>query len=227
MTGTGLKLTAQTYPIARLRLAEEIHRRAYHDIGIEVCPGAPAAELERTYTLATPYCKKGRSVLTQLSWHVDRTRLAGEDGSFGSWQEFCEHAFVALGASQWRTREHLGCFHRRGKAMYDVAFSVMTRLILAGPADSGATAWALTGSAEWDQPFVRIITKLDGRIKPDRPSRYLAVVCCGEPLAALRSDGWAATSRGSLRVDEMWWRGADAERQADAIRQVAGHVHGR
>ena len=217
------ELSARTYPIARLRLAEEIHRRAYHDSGVEVVLGDPYPELERTYALATPYCLRGRSVIAELSWHVDQNRLASPAGEFRSWGDFCLHAFAALGASGWHTRGHLGCFHRRGKAMHDRMFSVMARLVASGQAQHRPKSWTLRPDRAEDEQFIRLITAAGAEVPRDKPSRYQLVSCCGEPLVALRSDGWAVTPRGSLGVDALWWRGADVGELAAEIRRAARH----
>jgi hypothetical protein len=215
------ELSALTYPIVRMRLAEEIHRRAYHDSGVEVVLGDPAPELDRTYTLATPYCLRGNSVIAELSWRVDQRRLASPVGEFRSWGDFCRFAFAALGASSWHTRRHLGCFHRRGKAMYDRVFSVMTHLVMSGPSRREFMAWTLRPDRVEDEPFTRLITAAGAEIPRDQPSRYLSVSCYGEPLVALRSDGWAVTSHGSLSLDELWRQGSGVERLAAEILRTA------
>jgi hypothetical protein len=220
----GFELSALTYPIVRMRLAEEIHRRAYHDSGVEVVLGDPAPELDRTYRLVTPYCLRGNSVIAELSWQVDQRRLSGPVGEFRSWGDFCRFAFATLGASSWYTRRHLGCFHRRGKAMHDRMFSVMAQLVASGPSTHEITAWTFRPDRAEDEPFTRLITAAGAEIPRDKPSRYLSVSCCGEPLVALRSDGWAVTSHGSLSLDELWRQGASIEQLAAEILRTGRRV---
>jgi len=217
-------LNAQTYPLIRMLLAEEIHRRAYHDAGVEVSPGGLGPEAGRTYILATPHCLQGRRVLARLSWPLDQVRLARGDGVFASWPEFCEHAFTQLDAANWRTRRHLGCFHRRGKARYDLTFSVARHLVTGHGATEQTRMWAWHGAAG-EQHFTELIARSGMDAPCDRPSRHLLVECCGKPLAALRSDGWVSTPHGVLEIDELWWRGVPPARLAAEIRGLTEHEH--
>jgi hypothetical protein len=217
----GFDLTTETYPVIRLRLAGELHRRAYHDAGVEVSPGQAGLEIDRTYIVATPHCRHGYSILAQLCWEADRERLAAHGRHHTSWAEFTRSAFTALGVADWRTRRHLGCFHRRGKARYDLVFAVLIQLAAGGP-----TAWAALDAGEArDQRFQDLVTGAGSMVPEGRPARYLAVTCCGQPLAAMRSDGWTVTPRGVVPLNELWWRGEGEAELAVAIRWTAQHTH--
>lgn len=203
---------------ARCRLAEEIHRRAYHDAGVEVSPGPPGDGVPGPYRIGTPHCKHGDRTLGELRLGP----AADPDPAAGSarWAA----AFARLGVADWRSREHLGCFHRRGKARHDLVFAVAARLVEGAPAGA-ARMWALHPATEPDGLYLALVAGAGGEVPAGRAARHLAVRCCGRPLAVLRSDGWAATGGGALALDDLWWAGLDRVELAHAVRQAARHEH--
>lgn len=210
-----------TFVVVRRRLAVDLHRVAYHDAGAEVSPGRSGTELDQPWRVGTPHCKKGDRELAVLgrnaSWAVPGSR-------YESWPAFRRAAFAALGVARWRTREHKGCFHRRGKARHDLAFAVAVALVTTGD-DDGARFWAVDGGSRADEPYLTLTERAEAPVPRGVPARHLAVTCCGRPLAVLRSDGFAVTGNGPLALDDHWWAGDDAEAIATAVRTHGRHIH--
>jgi hypothetical protein len=225
--GVGFRLSRDAFPAIRIRLVEEIHRRAYHDSGVEVLPGAHTDRLDQPYAARTPHCRQGDRQLALLSWTHGEWPGPARDTFFPSWSDLVGSAFAALRVDAWRTRRHRDCFHRRGKARYDLVFAVAARLVGSAPVECGARFWALDGRADNGPagPFLDLAARFHDRVPGDRPPRHLAVTCCGDPLALLRSDGYAMTTSGDLALDGLWWQGRDLNALADRVRTVAGHPH--
>lgn len=164
------------------RLSVELHARLYHDIGVEVEPG--------TWSIRTPYCLQGSRDLGTLA------SLAPPLLS-QAWDDYVTTAFTALDVESWVTTRHLGCFHRRSRACYDLVFNVAA--LMAG-ADSRLRV-RLTNSAT-----VTVVGQVDGPL--DRPSRVLRVDLDGRCVAALHSDGRAVTAERGVDLRCRWRQGA-------------------
>ncbi|HEU4426320.1 MAG TPA: hypothetical protein VFR67_27590 [Pilimelia sp.] len=225
----GFWLSRDAFPAIRIRLVEEIHRRAYHDSGVEVLPTAHPDRHDQPYAARTPHCRQGDRQLALLSWTHGAWPGPARDTFFASWSDLVGSAFAALRVDAWRTRRHRDCFHRRGKARYDLVFAVAARLVGSAPVECGAQFWALDGRTDTGRgqarPFLDLAMRCHARIPGDRPPRHLAVICCGDPLALLRSDGYAMTTSGDLTLDGLWWQGRDLNALAQCVRAVAGHPH--
>ncbi len=118
----------------------------------------------------------------------------------------------------WRTRRYKGCFHRRGKARYDLVFDVATRVLAGGGTLRDLDAE--TGAGR----FGPMLTAAGDELLPGRSPRHLAVgTAGGAPLAVLRGDGLAATPSGPLALDDLWWAGSTVDDLAAAV-LAAGRV---
>jgi hypothetical protein len=221
-------VTPESFPWVRWRLVADLHARAYHDAGVEVTPGPVGVggdELAARYVIATPYCRQGNRILGALSWGGPWMAWAVAEPA-PSWPEFRRRAFESLGVDTWATRRHLGCFHRRGKARHDLVFEVAVALRAAALDFASGALWALDRAGGHDDRFLALVEAAGATVPPDRPARYLAVECCGRPLTALRSDGLAVTSGGTVDIAALWWRGDGPTQLARAVAAAAGHDHG-
>jgi len=224
----GIRLSEEAFPQIRARLIEEIHRRAYHDTGVEVLPDGYGDDGTRPYVARTPHCRQGDRRLALLCWVRGTWPGPARNTSFGTWCQLVADAFRVLAVDTWRTRQHRDCFHRRAKARYDLVFSVAVRLV-AGAPSGGARFWAVDGRS-WDdggpsRSFRALAARYQESIPVDRPPRHLAVACCDEPIALLRTDGHAITRSGALALDRLWWQGNDLDLLAHEVRTAAGHTH--
>jgi hypothetical protein len=195
-------LTLSFPGIARhgLRLATEIHRRAYHDAGVEVHPGHDGS----TFRMSTPHCLQGDRVFT------------GEfSGSGDDWELLVRQAFDQLAVPDMRSQYHKGCFHRRGKARYDLVFAVCAELV-------ERHGWRLLDASPQSMPEALPFFEAlgDGHLN-GKPPRHLALTRHAAPVVVARSDGAALAGGRHVSLDRLWWRGHSVGPMADALEQAA------
>lgn len=217
-------VTRESYPAIRRRLVRELHRRAYHDAGVEIHPCGRDDEPSSAYRIGTPHCQQGDRELGALQWG-DELSLALSARAFGSWDELRREAFDRLAVARWRTQYHKGCFHRRGKARYDLIFAVACELAAAAPARAAAHLSVLDDDADSHRAAREIVTAFGEPPLPGKPPRHLVVTCCDATVAVLRGDGWAATATGALALDDLWWRGFQPAGLATALGRRTAHRH--
>jgi hypothetical protein len=188
-------MTGRQDPAARifhLRLAVHLHRRFYHDIGLEVDPG--------TLAIRTPYCLQGNRYLGDL-------RSARPSTAAGKGEQDMLSVFRSLDTESWIVNRHLGCFHRRSRACYDLVFEISsilaTELLPTADVSLVSAARSETGTVLLAGP-------------DDKPSRVIQVRA-GSGCIALRSDGIVVTSAGQLDARAAWRRGAESRQIADEI----------
>ncbi|MGW0358943.1 hypothetical protein ACWDXV_32555 [Nocardia nova] len=212
------------FELVRNRLIDEIHRRAYHEVGVEVHPLWNVEAAAPTYVVWTPHCLQGSVILGDLDW--DSPWFDGlRNRSFHSWHQFRCEAFESAGVTSWRSRRHLGCFHRRGKARYDLVFRIAVAVAaLAEGGPSSAHLHMITANAG-QVVFDRLVRKLDGSLDHGKPGRHLGVSCCGDPLVLFRTDGPVVTPAEKLDVAELWWNGHGIGDIAELLWRGAGHRH--
>ncbi|MDX3078385.1 hypothetical protein [Streptomyces sp. MI02-7b] len=216
-----VRVDDDSLPWLRWRLADDIHRRLYHDIGAEVSPGV--ADGPGDYPIGTPHCRQGDRPLGVLE-PMDQW-LDGVTPPLGGWSEFRRWSFDRLEVASWPTRRHLGCFHRRGKARYDLMFQLCVALQAGSPASPAGPIWAVDGSGRAATDMITMLDGLDVVVPADVPARFLAVRCCGRPLAALRTDGPVYTHHGGVEAGELFVAGAGVDDLAVAVRRLARHEH--
>jgi hypothetical protein len=171
-------------------LGIQLHRRFYHDIGAEVDPG--------TWRVTTPYCLQGEHVLGTLA-DIDQLPT-------GPWHEATVAAFAKLGTGDWLRTRHLGCFHRRSRACYDLVYEVAARLLAADPALSVTRVHraAVAGGDEIDGPA-------------DQPPRVLRIARDDQCVAVLHSSGQVAISARTVDLRASWRAGGELKYLADDI----------
>jgi hypothetical protein len=179
------------------RLARDVHARLYHDVGAEVTPG--------DFQVRTPYCKQGNRKLGDL------TLLPDDSNDKGMWDHQRRSAFAQLATETWVTREHLGCFHRRSKAAWDLAFAVTAELAVPhAPGRISGTAWRAVEQAEHDD---RVLLGGPAGAWP----RVLVVDFDAGPVA-MRSDGPLATPWATTDARALWRSGWSVAEIAEAVR---------
>ncbi|MFB6718612.1 hypothetical protein ACFCV3_00540 [Kribbella sp. NPDC056345] len=188
------------------RLACDLHRRFYHDIGMEAhsLPGEVLA-------LRTPYCQQGDRDLGVLEIP------AGVDGPVAQcWTDFLRHQCTVLETTAWLTRRHLGCFHRRGKARFDLAYAIAVELLHLRAAESG-TIQMVSSAAQLPAELTWWWDEQGWGLAADKPSRFIAVSDSIQIFGLLGTDGVVAGTEGPIDVAAGWQSGASLAGLARAL----------
>jgi hypothetical protein len=174
------------------QLGVHLHRRLYHDIGLEIDPG--------TLAIRTPYCDLGNRYLGNL-------RAVQPGRVMPSGAPDMSAAFEQLNTESWLVRRHLGCFHRRAKACYDLIFEIATALAV--ELLPGARV-ALVNSAYLGPGRPQLCGPVG------KPHRIIKVTTDSASVAC-RSDGLIVGASGYLDARAVWRRGSEPRQIAETI----------
>lgn len=197
-----VRTTPEALPWVRRRLALELHARWYHDSGVEVHPSGLGVD-RSGYTVRTPHCLQGDRNLGTLD-EVESTLNQAADG--WGWERFRTEFIASVNASSWATRRHLGCFHRRGLARFDLSFALATEIAHL-TASATTRIHTLDGSSRLPEAMAGWWAHSGWSLPTGKAPRVLTVVHNGEVVAALRTDGMLASQSGNVNVAEEWRAG--------------------
>ncbi|MEW2167467.1 hypothetical protein AB0912_31360 [Streptomyces sp. NPDC007084] len=185
-------------PWIERRLVLDIHARYYHDIGVEAHPPA-LDQLDGPHVLRTPHCRQGERRLG-LTGDV---REWVHDTKGRTWEEFRSEALRRLNAVVWPTRRHLGCFHRRGKARFDLAFSLVAEMASLAP-DGTAGVHVLTRRPQLPESLTWWWADHGWEVSATKAPRILVATHSRRVVGAVRTDGTLAGPKGPVDVAQAW-----------------------
>ncbi|WP_350352848.1 hypothetical protein ABS642_07615 [Microbacterium sp. A8/3-1] len=173
----------------RWRLAADIHDVCYHAYGVEV--SAPS-RVEPTPSISTPHCLIGDRSLGV----IDDGIIGDPEMALEDWPEFRRRAFLRLGVPSYASTPHLGCFHRRAKARYDLCYRVC-----AGAAEATEGVLSFRGVETADSHlFDTWRTAIT--IPAGKPVRFLGITAAESMVGLLRADGLVITRSTSWTIEE-------------------------
>lgn len=175
--------------MVRWRLAADIHDVCYHSYGVEV--SAPS-RVGLTASIRTPHCMIGDRSLGVIEDAI----IGDPEMALADWPEFRRRAFVRLKVPSYASTPHLGCFHRRAKARYDLCYRVC-----AGAAEETEGVLSFRGVETADSHLFdtwrTMIT-----IPAGKPVRFLGITAAESVVGLLRSDGFVITPSTSWTIEE-------------------------
>ena len=224
----------------RWRLMDELLRRYYLDIGLEVGFGQQGIELYND-PLWSPNCSRtpryfGRLCANHVHSAIEETwEELGEsfrggtqdfvsEGVWPTWSDYLGTAIETLGLESSGVPGHAGCWHRRAKAAFPLVFRVALLLRTGGeigPTQMHDGMYTYPGVDEYLDGTILTLLKDNGELEGTTP-RGLVVRREEEPWIAIRSDGWVLARHGSTHIREMWLKGAD---EMAIAKQVQSLVH--
>lgn len=212
----GLLTDGDAIPWIERRLVLDIHARYYHDIGVESHPPG-LDQRDGPHVLRTPHCRQGDR---QLGSTGD-VRDWAHDMEGRSWEEFRSEVLRRLEVATWPTRRHLGCFHRRGKARFDLAFSLVTEMASLAP-DVTSNVRTVTHRPQLPESLTWWWTEHGWGVPEDSAPRILVATHSHRVVGAVRTDGVLVGPSGPVDVAQAWRLGASL---ASVARRAVG-LHG-
>jgi hypothetical protein len=231
----------------RWRLIDELLRRFYLDVGLEVGFGPLGMELYND-PVWSPNCERAPRYFGRLCANHVHSAINDEcpelapaylggaqdympENVWPSWSEYLASAIEALGLGEAGVPGHEGCWHRRGKAILPLVFRVALLLRASGvdlrnsrqgmctyPCHDGEDPCNRDDVAGLDAVFTLLDQR--GELAGSRP-RGLIVRQNEEPWIAIRADGQVFTRHGDTDVRAMWQAGDGEAAIARRIQSLA------
>jgi hypothetical protein len=225
----------------RWRLIDELLRRYYQDIGLEIGFGQLGVELYND-PIWSPNCKRAPRYFGRLCAHHVHSSMTDKwdelrpsygggtqdfllEGVWPTWTEYLQTAIQVLGLASSGVPGHEGCWHRRAKAVFPLVFRVALLLRTAGevgPVDLHDGMYTYPGAAQEVDGLEGVLTLLEQQKElTGATPRGLVVRRNEEPWIAIRSDGFVLTRHGTANIREMWQQGEDEWSIARRIQTLA------